>query len=129
MLPRVFPLSQDRRRQTESRRSLRWKLLIAAALLAAAAGAGVCYAAAYFLLAPGAAPSAWTAAAALLAPLGAITYASVFVYRHTARRRALQAAATGLLASLLTLTALTLGSALRARPEPESSPVPPAKTT
>ena len=128
MLPRVFPLSHVRRRQTESRRSLRWKLLIAASLLAAAAGAGVCYAAAYFILVPGAKPPAW-AAALLFVPLGAITYASIFVYRHTARRRALQAAATGLLASLLTLTALTLGSALRARPEPESSPVPPAKTT
>jgi hypothetical protein len=129
MLPRVFPLSHFRRRQTEPLRSLRWKLLIAASLLAAAAGAGVCYAAAYFLLRPGEAPSAWAAAAALLAPLGAITYASIFVYRHTARRRALQAAATGLLASLLTLTALTLGSALRSRAEPDSSPIPPAKTT
>jgi hypothetical protein len=113
MLPRVFPLSHLRRRQTESRRSLRWKLLIAASLLAAAAGAGACYAAAYFLL----------------NPVGLITYAAIFVYRHTARRRALQAAATALLASLLTLTALTLGSALRARPEPETSPIPPAKTT
>jgi hypothetical protein len=108
---------------------LRWKLLIAASLLAAAAGTGVCYAAAYLLLKPGAAPPAWAAVVALLAPLGFITYAAIFVYRHTARRRALQAAATGLLASLLTLTALTLGSALRARPEPESSPIPPAKTT
>ena len=129
MLPRVFPLAHFRRRHREPRRSLRWKLLIAASLLAAAAGAGVCYAAAYFFLKPGAAPSTWPAAAALLAPLGAITYACIFVYRHTARRRALQAAATGLLASLLTLTALTLGAALRARPGPESSPIPPAKTT
>ena len=108
---------------------MRWKLLIAASLLAAAAGAGACYAAAYFLLRPGAPTPAWAAVAALLAPLGAITYASIFVYRHTARRRALQAAATGLLASLLTLTALTLGSALRARPEPGTSPAPPSKTT
>ena len=108
---------------------MRWKLLIAASLLAAAAGAGACYAAAYFLLKPGAAPPNWPAAAALLVPLGLITYAAIFVYRHTARRRALQAAATALLASLLTLTALALGSALRARAEPETSPIPPAKTT
>jgi hypothetical protein len=105
---------------------LRWKLLIAASLLAAAAGAGSCYAAARFL-----APDArgWAAALSLLAPLGAITYASVFVYRHTARRRALQAAATALLASLLTLTALTLGSILSGRPGAELIPTLPAKTT
>ena len=108
---------------------MRWKLLIAASLLAAAAGAGVCYGAAYFLLAPGARPPAWAAAAALLAPLGAITYASIFVYRHTPRRRQLQAAATALLASLLTLAALTLGSVFRTRPGPEFFPAPPAKTT
>lgn len=110
---------------------MRWKLLIAASLLAATAGAGACYAAAYFLLAPppGAAPRGWVAAATLAAPLGAITYASVFVYRHTARRRVLQAAAAALLASLLTLTALALGSLLRARPGPELLPAPPAKVT
>jgi hypothetical protein len=104
---------------------LRWKLLIAASLLAAAASAGVCYAAARYLLpAPG-----WAAALTLLAPLGAITYAAIFVYRHTARRRALQAAATALLASLLALTALTLGSILNGRAGPELFPAPPSKNT
>lgn len=107
---------------------MRWKLLIAASLLAAAAGAGVCYAAARLLLAPGAAAPAW-AAALLLPPVGAVTYASIFVYRHTSRRRALQAAATALLASLLTLTALSLGSLLRVSPAPELFPAPPARTT
>jgi hypothetical protein len=107
---------------------LRWKLLIAASLLAAAAGWGACYAAARFLL-PGGLGGAplWAAALALAAPLGATTYASVFVYRHTARRRALQAAATALLALLLTLAALMLGSALTLRTEPELSPAPPSK--
>lgn len=109
---------------------MRWKLLIAASLLAAAAGAGACYAAARYLL-PGPAPGApgWAAALTLLAPLAAITYASVFVYRHTSRRRALQAAATALLASVLTLTALTLGSVLDGRAVPELFPAPPSKTT
>jgi uncharacterized BrkB/YihY/UPF0761 family membrane protein len=129
MLPRVFPLSRFTRRQTESRRSLRWKLLIAASLLAAAAGSGVCYALAHFLAARPDALPVWAAAGSLLAPLAAVTYAAVFVYRHTSRRRKLQAAATALLASLLTLAALTLGSALRARPEPEYSPAPLPKTT
>jgi hypothetical protein len=107
---------------------LRWKLLIAASLLAAAAGAGVCYAAVRFLL-PATAPDAsvWVAALPLLAPLGAITYAAIFVYRHTPRRRALQAAATAILASLLTLAALTLASVLSGRPGPELFPTPPSK--
>lgn len=111
---------------------MRWKLLIAASLLAAAAGAGSCYAAAR-LLTPAAGRSApgwgWALALTLLAPLGANAYAAVFVYRHTARRRVLQAAATALLASLLALTALTLGSILMGRPEPELFTPPPAKTT
>jgi hypothetical protein len=111
---------------------LRWKLLIAASLLAAAVGAGAFYAASYFLLAPWAGRAAaplWAAALSLLAPLGAITYAAVFVYRHTPRRRQLQAAATALLASLLTLAALTLGPVLKGRPAPELLPSPPTKNT
>jgi hypothetical protein len=109
---------------------LRWKLLIAASLLAAAVGAGACYAAARFLLAPagGLVPPVLGAVAMLVAPLAAITYASIFVYRHTSRRRALQAAATALLASILTLTALTLGSLLRVSPQPELFPTTPTKT-
>ena len=105
---------------------MRWKLLIAASLLAAAAGAGACYAAPYFLPEP--APG-WGAALTLLAPLGATTYAAVFVYRHTARRRALQAAATAMLAALLTLSAIALGPLLRLRPAPELLPAPPSKNT
>jgi hypothetical protein len=109
---------------------LRWKLLIAASLLAAAAGAGACYAAARLVLPRlGEGSRGWAAALSLLVPVGATAFAAVFVYRHTARRRALQAAATALLASLLTLAALTLGPALAGRPEPELFPLPPAKTT
>ncbi len=108
---------------------MRWKLLIAASLLAAAAGAGVCYAVARFLLPAAADPPLWAAALCLLAPLGAITYAAIFVYRHNARRRALQAAATALLASLLTLTALTLASVLNGRTKPWSFPTPPSQNS
>jgi hypothetical protein len=110
---------------------LRWKLLIAASLLAAAAGSGAFYAAWYFLLAPwgGREAPLWAAALCLLAPLGAITYAAVFVYRHTPRRRQLQAAATALLASTLTLAALTLGPVFMGRPAPELLPSPPTKNT
>ena len=84
---------------------MRWKLLIAASLLAAATGAAACYAAVYLFLPPSA-PPAVVVPLTLLLPLGAITFASVFVYRHTPRRRALQAAVTALLASLLTFAGL-----------------------
>ena len=105
---------------------MRWKLLTVASLLAALVGAGVCFAAARFLQGPvpGAAQTGWVAAAILILPLAAITFASVFVYRHTARRRTLQAAATALLAALLTLTALLLCSILTRRPTPELLPAP-----
>jgi hypothetical protein len=110
---------------------LRWKLVIAASLLAAAAGAGAFYAAWYFLLAPWGGREApfWASALSLLAPLGAIAFAAVFVYRHTARRRQLQAAATALLASLITLAALTLVPVIAGRPAPELLPPPPARNT
>lgn len=110
---------------------MRWKLLIAASLLAAAAGTGAFFAAWYFLLAPwgGLAAPLWAAALSLLAPLGAITFAAIFVYRHTARRRQLQAAATALLASLLTLAALTLVPIFTASPAPELLPAPPTRST
>ena len=106
---------------------MRWKLLIAASLLSAAAGAGAFCAAWYFLLAPwgGREAPLWAALLSLLAPLGAIAYAAVFVYRHTARRRTLQAAATALLAALLTLAALLFLPRLYApRPTPPTDAAP-----
>ena len=110
---------------------MRWKLLIAASLLAAAAGSGAFYAAWYYFLAPWGGREApyWAAALSLLAPLGAITFAAVFVYRHTPRRRQLQAAATALLASLITLAALTLVPILTGRPAPELLPTPSTRNT
>jgi hypothetical protein len=112
---------------------LRWKLLIFASLLAAVAGAGSCLAVARLLLDPvrhSPAP-VWMVAATVVIPLAATVYASIFVYRHTARRRSLQAAATALLAFLLTLAALFLSSFLLGRPTPEIIPPPasPAKTS
>jgi len=106
-------------------------MLIVASLLAAVVGAVVCLAARYFLLDPArSVPSpGWIAAATLLVPLAANVYVGVFVYRHTARRRALQAAASVLLAALLTLTALLLGSYLLGRPKPEFIPAPLIKTS
>ncbi|HKG12193.1 MAG TPA: hypothetical protein VKB12_02600 [Pyrinomonadaceae bacterium] len=92
---------------------MRWKLLIAASLLAFAVGTGACVFVVRLLAAGGGgALSAWAALVALALPVACVVYASIFVYRHTARRRALQAAATALLASMLTLAALLLGSLL-----------------
>ena len=111
---------------------MRLKLLIVVSLLATAVGAGSCFAVAYFILAPArSAPAPSWAAATLIVPLAATALAAVFVYRHTSRRRVLQAAATALLTLLLTLTALLLCSALTGRPKPETIPAtaPAAKTS
>lgn len=87
---------------------MRWKLLIAASLLSAAAGVAAYHAAGYVLRwawGPGLPPD-WAAALTFVPPLGAITFAAIFVYRHTPRRRALQAVLTSLLALLLALAAI-----------------------
>ena len=87
---------------------MRWKLLIAASLLSAAAGVAGYYAAWYLLRSawgPGLLPD-WSVALTFVPPLGAITFAAIFVYRHTPRRRALQAVLTALFALLLALAAL-----------------------
>lgn len=107
---------------------MRWKLLLVVSLLAAVVGAGASLGVIYGLLGstrrlP---PHDLAALSALLVPLVVITLASLFVYRHTARRRALQAAATAMLATFLTLTALVAGSLLLvpkpAAPEPSPTP-------
>ena len=84
---------------------LRWKLLIIASLAAVVAGAGGGTLLLYLLTGravPGG-DAGWPALAALVLPLAAITYACVFVYRRTARRRRLQAALTALASLALTL--------------------------
>ncbi|MDQ3907739.1 MAG: hypothetical protein M3268_05280 [Acidobacteriota bacterium] len=87
---------------------MRWKLLVITSLAAAVVGAGLCITLASFVfqtfLHPG--PPLWLPAAMLVLPLASITYAAVFVYRHTARRRKLQAALTALISLVLTSAAL-----------------------
>jgi hypothetical protein len=105
---------------------VRWKLLIIASVLAALAGAGASLAASRFVFGGGRAVfSDWAVASTLLLPLAAATYASIFVYRRTSRRRALQAAATALLSLLLTLTALLASSLFSAGAPPSPDPLPP----
>lgn len=97
---------------------MRLKLVIAASLLAAVVGAGSCIAlvlgvfSVKVLSSPG-----LLAASTLLLPVLAIVVASIFVYRHTARRRKLQAFLTALLAILLTLSLFVLASILTSRNE------------
>lgn len=100
---------------------MRWKLLIAASLLASAIGAGAVLAIIRFALgsASRVAEPGWPILVNLLLPLASIVFATVFVYRHTARRRTLQATATALLSILLTLGALLAASYFLA---PRTSP-------
>lgn len=99
---------------------MRWKLLLIASLVASLAGAGGSLALAHWLIhAPfhfRTPPPALFGT--LIAPLAAITYASIFVYRHTARQRKLQAAATALLSIILTLAVFFLSSHFIARAAP-----------
>lgn len=108
---------------------MRWKLLLIASALATLVSAGASLALSYGLLDSPATlrnPSA-TALSILAVPLGVISTASVFVYRHTARRRPLQAAMTAMLSAALTLALITAGSlwlARRTRYQPHAEPPP-----
>ncbi|MDQ3257177.1 MAG: hypothetical protein M3R15_25350 [Acidobacteriota bacterium] len=91
---------------------MRWKLLVITSLVTAIVGAGASLAMIYWLLGPTRnmqTPST-PLFGTLLIPIAAITAASIFVYRHTSRRRALQAAATTLLAATLTLGAFMVAT-------------------
>ena len=95
---------------------MRLKLVFAAAALAALAGAGSCIALVLGVFSVKAASSpSLLVASTLLLPIAAIVFAAIFVYRHTARRRKLQALLTALIATLLTLTLFIVASVLSAR--------------
>jgi purine-cytosine permease-like protein len=105
---------------------MRWKLLLISTLVATATGVGatlgiICgiFGSTRSLTRPDL-PALLT----FIIPLATVALASFFVYRHTARRRALQAIITALLAALLTLTLLILSSLLLAKRSPSSLPVP-----
>jgi hypothetical protein len=88
---------------------VRWKLLIITSLVAALVNAGGVCALAYWTtgseMPPGASPRG-AVAGVILIPLVFTTLACIFVYRHTARRRKLQAALTALFALVLTFASL-----------------------
>jgi uncharacterized BrkB/YihY/UPF0761 family membrane protein len=102
--------------QNKEPSGMRLRLVIAASLLAAIVGAGSCIALVLGVFSVKALSSpGLLVASTLLLPVLAIIFASIFVYRHTARRRRLQAFLTALLATLLTLAFFVCASILSAR--------------
>jgi predicted anti-sigma-YlaC factor YlaD len=99
---------------------MRLKLVLISSLTAAIVGAGSAVAVILIVfssLKPIAAPGLVVVSTYLL-PLLATLLASIFVYRHTAKRRKLQALLTAIIASLLTISVFVLASMLTARREP-----------
>lgn len=108
---------------------MRWKLLLIASLLATIVGAGASLGIIFGLLGSTrrlVAPGIFVIST-LLIPVAAITSASIFVYRHTARRRKLQAMATALLALILTLASFFASSIFLTEPASAPRPAPTPK--
>jgi len=106
---------------------MRLKLVIAASVLAAVVGAGICIALVLGVLSAKALSNpSLLVSSTLLLPIATTAFASIFVYRHTARRRKLQAVLTAILAILLTLGFFIAASILSARYSP-LEPRPPAE--
>jgi purine-cytosine permease-like protein len=108
------------------RRIMRWKLLLIASLVATIIGAGLPLGIVLgfsgstdHMVEPNV-----LVLSTLLIPVATITGATLFVYRHTARRRRLQAALTVLLSTTLTLAILLFGSVLLSKPGPATDPPP-----
>jgi hypothetical protein len=106
---------------------MRLKLVLLSSLIAAIVGAGAAIAIILWVfssLKPVSAPGAVVLSTYLL-PIVTTLLAAIFVYRHTARRRRLQAALTALIALLLTLAVFVIASICTARRD-TVPPNPPA---
>jgi purine-cytosine permease-like protein len=111
---------------------MRWKLLIITSLLAAVVGAGGTLGLALGLIGSTQRPKAIDLYVILtfLMPVASIFFASFFVYRHTARRRKLQAFSTALLSFILTLAILLAASMfLASGTQEQGPPAPPSRNT
>jgi hypothetical protein len=98
---------------------MRLKLVIAASVLAAIVGAGVCIALVLGVLSPRALSNpGLLVTSTLLLPIATIAFASIFVYRHTARRRKVQAFLTAIIAIILTLGFFITAAILTGRYRP-----------
>jgi purine-cytosine permease-like protein len=106
---------------------MRLKLVLCASSLAAIVGAGLCIAAllAFFSSIKLFAYPSLLLVSTFFLPTAAIVFASIFVYRHTSRRRKLQAFMTAILATTLTITFLVIASILSARNEEPPGPTSP----
>lgn len=104
---------------------MRWKLLIIASLVATIISAGAVLGVSLGFTGSFRRPAALdlNVFLTLLIPVAAIIAASIFVYRHTARHRKLQAISTALLATILTLATLFISSIFYPKPETEPSPI------
>ena len=111
---------------------MRLKLVFLSSLLAAVVGAGSSIAiiiSVFSSLTPITTPGLLVLSTFLL-PVLTVWLATLFVYRHTARRRKLQAALTTIIALLLTIAVFVLASLYTARREPlPPQPVPQRTTT
>ena len=106
---------------------MRLKLVLAAAVLAAVVGAGISIALVLGVFSMKALSSpSLLVTSTLLLPIATTAFAAIFVYRHTARRRKLQAFLTTIIAILLTLAILIAAAILSARYSP-LEPRPPAE--
>jgi predicted anti-sigma-YlaC factor YlaD len=107
---------------------MRLKLVLISSLIAAVAGAGsaiVIIVSVFSSLHPIATPGLVVVSTYLL-PILTTLLASIFVYRHTARRRKLQAILTATIASILTITFFVIASIVMARSAPiQPQPKPP----
>jgi cytochrome bd-type quinol oxidase subunit 2 len=110
---------------------MRLKLVIITSLLAALVGAGGSiaiilgiFSSLKSLRTPGPA-----VVATLLLPIVTVLAASFFVYRHTARRRKLQAFLTAMLATFLSLCLFLLASIVTAPRQPIQLPQPAGPST
>lgn len=99
---------------------MRLKLVLMSSLIAALVGAGAAtgiiisvFSSLNSITRPG-----LLVALTFLLPVAAILLASIFVYRHTARRRKLQAVLTAILSILLTILIFIIASIVTARRAP-----------
>lgn len=111
---------------------MRLKLVIIASLLAAILGSGATIAvvlALFSTLRPLTTPTSdLVTLATLVPPVATCIAASFFVYRHTARRRKLQALLTAILSILLSIAALIVASIVTSRLN-RLEPPPPQQQT
>ena len=106
---------------------MRLKLVIAASVLAAVVGAGICIALVLGVFSVKALSSpGLLVTSTLVLPIATIAFASIFVYRHTARRRKLQAFLTAIIAIILTLAFFITASIVSGRYRP-LEPRPPVE--